>query len=131
MFTGENEPSIEQKERIKDVRRVNFQEMSPDDSTLIMQFFKDNKHKVVNDILQGRGALKADWMLVTCKNKGGSLDWVIKDIVEVCNFYSMGKIVISPKGSLKIGRITMQRKGGTPDPTSLQFKCNPLELFKV
>ncbi len=32
-----------------------------------------------------------------------------------------------PRGSLKIGRVTMQRKGGTPDPTSLQFKINPLE----
>jgi len=25
----------------------------------------------------------------------------------------------------------MQRKGGTPDPTSLQFKLNPLEIFEI
>lgn len=30
---------------------------------------------------------------------------------------------------LPIDKVTMQRKGGTPDPTSLQFKINPLELF--
>jgi len=34
------------------------------------------------------------------------------------------------RGSLKIGRVTMQRKGGTPDPTSLRFKINPLALFE-
>ncbi len=26
--------------------------------------------------------------------------------------------------------MTVQRKGGTPDPTSLQFKLNPLDLFE-
>jgi len=25
----------------------------------------------------------------------------------------------------------MQRKGGTPDPTKLQFKIKPCELFKL
>jgi len=38
---------------------------------------------------------------------------------------------MNPRASLKIGKITMQRKGGTPDPTSLQFKMNPLELFEL
>jgi len=47
-----------------------------------------------------------------------------------CNFYSQGEVGMSPRGSLKIGRVTMQRKGGTPDPTSLQFKINPLALFE-
>ena len=131
LFTGEIEPSSEQQKIIKDVRRVNFQEMSQNDANLVMQFFKNNKHKIINDVFQGRGALKADWMLVTRKNKDGTLDWLLKDIIEVCNFYSVGEIIISPKGSLKIGGITMQRKGGTPDPTSLQFKCNPLALFEA
>lgn len=26
--------------------------------------------------------------------------------------------------------MTAQRKGGTPDPKSLQFKLNPLDLFE-
>lgn len=56
-------------------------------------------------------------------------DWILKYINNTCNFFSQGDVKISPRGSLRIGRITMQRKGGTPDPTSLQFKINPLELF--
>ena len=37
---------------------------------------------------------------------------------------------LSGKGGLIIGRISAQRKGGTPDPTSLQFKFKPLDLFE-
>ncbi|MBC7328518.1 hypothetical protein H5T87_10490, partial [bacterium] len=42
-----------------------------------------------------------------------------------------GEVGLSPKGSLYIGRITMQRKGGTPDSTKLQFKIKPCELFRL
>ncbi|MCD4745427.1 MAG: hypothetical protein K8R58_03925 [Bacteroidales bacterium] len=47
------------------------------------------------------------------------------------NFYGSGDVVISPRGSLHIGKITAQRKGGTPDPTKLQFKFKPCELFHL
>jgi hypothetical protein len=47
------------------------------------------------------------------------------------NFFGQGSVMLSPRGSLYIGRITMQRKGGTPDPTKLQFKINPCELFRI
>ena len=56
--------------------------------------------------------------------------WVLKHINFVLNHYSQGDVEVTPRGSLKIGRVTMQRKGGTPDPTSLQFKINPLSLFE-
>ncbi len=131
LFTGKIKPSDLQQETIKDSRRINFQEMTDENRGSIIAFFTKNKHQIINDIFQGRGALKADWMLVTCKNKDGTLTWVLKDIITVCNFYSQGEVNISPRGSLKIGKVTMQRKGGTPDPTSLQFKCNPLKLFKA
>ena len=63
--------------------------------------------------------------------KNGDLKYILKDINFVMNFYSQGDVKISPRGSLYIGRITMQRKGGTPDPTKLQFKISPNELFEV
>ena len=47
------------------------------------------------------------------------------------NFFGKGDVKVSLRGSLYIGRITMQRKGGTPDPTKLQFKIKPCELFKL
>jgi hypothetical protein len=130
LFTGEIKPNSDDYTKLSKNNRVKFTEMPQEEVDAVIDFITENKHKIINDILQGRGALKADWMLVTCKEDDGSLNWVLKDMVEVCNFYSMGDVITSPRGSLKIGRVTMQRKGGTPDPTSLQFKCNPLELFE-
>jgi len=46
------------------------------------------------------------------------------------NSFGGGEVSISTRGSLHIGKITMQRKGGTPDPTKIQFKIKPCRLFK-
>ena len=97
-----------------------------------MKFFKENKIIVVSDILKGRGGLSANWMLVTKYNKNENMTtWVLKDINTAMNFFGSGDVKISPRGSLCIGKITMQRKGGTPDPTKLQFKIKPCRLFTL
>ncbi len=103
--------------------------MPTDKADNIIIFFQKNKSLIISDILRGRGGLSAEWFLVT-RSDNDSVDWILKDINTVCNFYGQGTVTISPRGSLKIGRVTMQRKGGTPDPTSLQFKINPLDLFE-
>ena len=49
----------------------------------------------------------------------------------IINFYGSGKVRITDKGSIKIGKITMQRKGGDrgrPTANMLQFKINPAEI---
>ena len=82
--------------------------------------------------MKGRGGFAADWMLVTRYNKkNDTTTWILKDINTAMNFFGQGDVRVSPRGSLYIGRITMQRKGGTPDPTKLQFKIKPCDLFKL
>ncbi|MFZ4800062.1 MAG: type II restriction endonuclease [Bacteroidia bacterium] len=133
LFTGDILPnnvlSITELSKIKDKRRLFLNEIPTNELENIILFFSTNKLLVVTDILRGRGGLSAEWFLVTQKENDNSLSWILKDINTVCNFYAQGDVAVSPRGSLKIGRVTMQRKGGTPDPTSLQFKINPLELF--
>ncbi len=134
LFTGDILPkevlSKEKLYNIKDERRLFLNEIPPKKLNNIIYFFQNNKILIISDILRGRGGLSAEWFLVTRKNNDNSIDWILKDINTVCNFYSQGEVEVSPRGSLKIGRVTMQRKGGTPDPTSLQFKINPLALFE-
>ena len=134
LFTGDILPkeilSKKELQNIKDIRRLFLNEIPLEKMNDIVQFFRNNKSLIISDILRGRGGLSAEWFLVTRKNNDNSIDWVLKDINNVCNFYSQGEVEISPRGSLKIGKVTMQRKGGTPDPTSLQFKINPLALFE-
>ena len=65
------------------------------------------------------------------KKEKSEVKWILKPINEVINFYS-GNVEFSPQGSLKIGKITMQRKGGDGGRDTakmLQFKINPCELF--
>lgn len=134
LFTGDILPqkilSDIKLQNLKDKRRIFLTEIPQDKLQNIINFFKDNTILVVSDILRGRGGLSAEWFLVTRKNSDTSVDWILKDINSVINFYAKGDVQLSPRGSLKIGRVTMQRKGGTPDPTSLQFKINPLDLFE-
>lgn len=54
----------------------------------------------------------------------------MNNIKKVINFYAQGEVKLSTKGGLVIGKLTAQRKGGTPDPTSLQFKIQPLAIFE-
>lgn len=133
LFTGDILPkkvlTKSKLNNIKDQRRLFFTEIPSEALDTIIKFFRDNKILIISDIIRGRGGLSADWILVTRKYDDGTMDWIIKDINYVCNFYGQGDILLTPRGSLKIGRVSMQRKGGTPDPTSLQFKMNPLDLF--
>lgn len=139
LFTGELNPQEEiikgnlkklKNEGFRDERRLFLDEIPAPVQTKIINFFTKNKIRVVSDIIKGRGGLSADWMLVTRYNKEhNTTTWILKDINFVMNFFGNGEICISPKGSLYIGRITMQRKGGTPDPTKIQFKIKPCELF--
>ena len=73
-------------------------------------------------------------MLVTKYNKGkNETTWVLKDINYTMDVFGGGDVVISPRDSLYIGRITMQRKGGDAGRKTanmLQFKIKPCDLFK-
>jgi len=136
LFTGEILPKSQKKliGKIKprDKRRLFLTEMPEVIQKKIIQFFKENKILVVSDIIKGRGGLSAGWMLVTRLNKQEkTTTWILKDINTAMNFFGYDDVEISLRGSLHIGKITMQRKGGTPDPTKLQFKIKPCQLFET
>lgn len=85
------------------------------------------------DIVKGRGILATEWILVA-KKKSGEAFWTLKPINIAINHYSEGKVEITARGSMRIGRITMQRKGGDAGRDTakmLQFKVDPTELFNV
>lgn len=125
-FTGELPPSISNP---RDKRRMFIDEFSQKERKDLFDFLRKNKSMIVSDVLRGRGEFTAEWVIVAQKIKENAR-WTLKNINEVINHYG-GNVHISPRGSINIGTILIQRKGGTPDPTSLQFKINPAELFDV
>lgn len=118
---------------LRDKRRFFLDEFDEADAKSVLSFFSDNKLMVVADILKGRGEFAADWMLVTRLNvESNETSWVLADINKVMSFFGGGKVVMSPRGSIKIGEITVQRKGGDggrETANMLQFKIKPCLLF--
>ncbi|MBM4176435.1 MAG: type II restriction endonuclease [Ignavibacteria bacterium] len=136
LFTGEILPRkykyLIGKIKLRDKRKVYMDEMPLRIQQKILSFFNENRIIVLTDILKGRGGLSANWILVSRYNRiKKTRSWILKDINTTMNFYGKGDVVLSSKGNLYIGKITMQRKGGTPDPTKLQFKFKPCELFEI
>jgi len=129
LFTGEISPTVTS--GIRDVRRMFLDEMCKEDQKRVVNFFTKNKILVVSDVLKGRGKFSSGWMLVALVMNGESR-WILKTINEAMNVFADGPIEITSRGSLKIGKIGMQRKGGDngkPSASMLQFKINPVLLF--
>lgn len=138
VFSGEIVPSqrkdiltvSEYSLRDKEKRRAFFDEIDRYYVEKIIDFFDRNRVLIIADVLKGRGGLSADWMLVTSYDRNNdTTTWILRDINTVMNFFGQGEVRLSPHSSLYIGKITMQRKGGTPDPTKIQFKIKPSQLL--
>lgn len=129
-FTGEILPYIP---NTKDNRRMFLNEMDRKKQDTIIKWFDHNKTLILSDIIKGRGKFSAEWVLVVQKTSSENR-WVLKNVNEVLQHYSDGETKISPRGSINIGRITVQRKGGDggrETANMLQFKLDPTELFNI
>lgn len=121
------------KKETKDSRRMLANELTEEEQKLVLCFLNKNKTLIVSDILKGRGQFSAEWMLVIFKVREDAIEWALEPINYVLNYFGNGEIKITEKGNFRIGRITMQRKGGDNGRETakmLQFKINPAELIK-
>ncbi len=143
IFCGEISPSellkegkITQKkyDNLRDKRRFFMDEFEDKHKKAIIGFFTKNKLLIITDIIKGRGKFAADWMLVTRYNtKEDETTWVLADINKAMSIFGEGEVKISPRGSISIGRVTLQRKGGDGGRKTgnmLQFKIRPCDLFR-
>ncbi len=144
-FVGETPPV----KPSRDDERMFLDELDETTQKAVVEFFTQHRDEVVSDLFRGDGDHAADWMMVTLKDSGGvrksasddkrsiaskNPRWILRSSADVIRFYSEGEIRITPAGSLRIGRITMQRKGGDNGRESakmLQFKINPADLFDL
>jgi len=129
-FTGELPPYINNP---KDNRRMFMFEFSQVKQDLLINFIKQNQSLIISDILKGRGKFAAEWMLVILQTKDTPLQWALKPMNFCLNLFGNGDITITKQGSIKIGNITIQRKGGDngrKTANMLQFKINPCLLLK-
>ena len=119
---------------LRDKRRFFIDEFENRHKKTVIDFFTKNKLLIITDIIKGRGKFAADWMLVTRDDtERDETSWVLADINKAMSIFGEGEIKISPRGSISIGRITLQRKGGDWGRITgnmLQFKIRPCDLFR-
>jgi len=129
-YTGEIKPNILTP---KDKRRMFANEFSEKEQSDILLWLNNNQSFIVSDILKGRGQFAAEWMLIAQKTKSDSR-WILKPMNFCLNYFGNGNVEMTERGNFKIGKITMQRKGGDggrKTANMLQFKLNPAELFDI
>jgi hypothetical protein len=129
LFTGEDKPTVASRAS----NRMYLTEFDKVLQTSIIEFFTANKEMIVSDLLEGDGAAKAGWFMVAWKNTDQP-KWKLVSIADAVKFFAEGSVEITRAGNLKIGRITMQRKGGDGGRETakmLQFKLNPTLLFDI
>ena len=116
---------------IKKKRRLFFDELENHEQSQLLSFFSNKKIKIVQDVVQGRGLFAANYVLVVDKS-AQTVSSKIIPINQAIKIMSSGPVEISPRGSLRIGKILMQRKGGDsgrPTANMLQFKEDPKEFL--
>lgn len=128
-FVGETPPS----KPGRDPQRMYLDELSSEQQKAVIDFFTANRSKIVHDIFQGDGPHAAGWIMVALK-AADRTRWTLRRVEDVMKFYGDGKIDVTTHGNLKIGRITVQRKGGDGGRDTakmLQFKIDPAQLFEA
>lgn len=129
-FCGEKSPYIKD---TKFENRMLMTEFTLNEQTLVIDWIEENKVKIINDIIRGRGDYIAEWILVIHNHKS-KFKWALKSIDDVINFYLSKKIEITQSGSIKIGDVLLQRKGGDSGrrtANKLQFKIDPTKIFRI
>lgn len=128
LFVGEVPPTKPSKES----NRMFLNELGADAQKAVIDFFTENKEAIVSNLFSGDGAHAAGWMMVALKSSA-TPRWVLRKDDYAIKFFSEGKVELTRNGNLKIGRITVQRKGGDGGRETakmLQFKINPALLFE-
>ena len=127
LFLGEVKPA----KPGKSPDRMFLDELEPAQQRAIIDFFAANREKILHDLFRGDGPHAATWFMVALKATENT-KWTLRRDADVMKFFGDGKIELTRAGNLKIGRITVQRKGGDGGRDTakmLQFKINPALLF--
>jgi len=129
LFVGETPPTKPGRSK----ERMFLDEIDPKLKDAVVKFFNENKAAIVSDLFAGDGEHSAGWVMVAFK-PAEKTEWVLRSSQKTVEFYGEGDVSLTRGGNLKIGRITMQRKGGDAGRDTakmLQFKINPVELFNA
>lgn len=129
LFLGETKPTSPSRRP----ERMYLNELNKEDMAAVLAFFNEMKLHIVSDLIVGDGLNKADWFMVISNAKTDPRSKIVK-AQDAAEFFSAGDVLITRAGNLRIGRISMQRKGGDGGRETakmLQFKLDPTDIFEM
>ena len=119
---------------LRDPRRFFMDELSNGQKEQVVSFLNKKKKKIIRDVMAGRGRAAARWMLAVEERLDAPPKSALVRMDDVVRHYAEGPALITRTGNLRLGRITIQRKGGDGGKNTaqmLQFKFSPRELFGI
>lgn len=129
LYDGECPP----REGSRDAKRMYVDEFSEEEKEQLHSYFQKHLIMIISDVIRGRGRFAAEWTLVIQKLED-VYNWKLIAVNEAISIYAGDYTVkFTDKGNIRLGNITLQRKGGDNGADSanmLQFKANPLILFE-
>lgn len=130
LYDGESAP----RQGSRDSRRMFVDEFTDEERALLYEYLQKNLIMIISDVIRGRGRFAAEWTLVIQKIDD-EYNWKLIAVNEAISIYAGDyKVKFTEKGNIRLGNITLQRKGGDNGAESanmLQFKANPMMLFEV
>lgn len=128
LYDGELPP----RKKGRSTKRMYVDEFTKEEQTELKSFFQKHFVMIISDVIRGRGRFAAEWTLVINKYED-TYRWKLLAVNEAISIYAGNCMVtFTSNGNIKLGLITLQRKGGDGGKDSanmLQFKVNPLKLF--
>lgn len=128
LYTGQSKPTSIG----RDSRRMFASEFGGHDKEQLITFFKNNKKRILKTIFAGDDSSAAQWLLVVQKVNRDSR-WALWPMEQAIGYFGEGDVAISDRGSIHLGKITIQRKGGDAGRETakmLQFKINPAQILQ-
>lgn len=138
-FLGKSLPSgYDSSKTFRETHRLFLDELTDEDQKSIIDFFDSIKKDLIHNAFLGTDPESRPHFLVTINKE----DPIQSDFKEakftaaekaITIALDTGKVLLSPRGSLKIGKITLQRKGGDggkPKACDIQIKFNPSDYHE-
>ena len=127
-FTGEINDGIN--------KRKFFDQLLEEERKYILEYFRKISKEVIELLFIGNGSNKINWVVLRKKETPNEKEKINILPVSFCIDWANGEVRESKihRGHIStfsVGKIKIQRKGGTPDPNSLQFKFSPGDLHKA
>jgi len=127
-FTGEINDGVN--------KRKYFDQLLKEERRHILNYFKKISKEIIELVFIGNGSNKINWVVLRKKETPNEKEKINILPVSFCIDWANGEVRESKLhrghiSTFSVGKIKIQRKGGTPDPNSLQFKFSPGDLHEA